>query len=81
LFCHFLAFYKFDSYLTAILQLVVGPEHVTYPSLVLLGISKKPVTHRVHQFTYFGEKMNDFDGELTELPAVKLVRATETNPQ
>jgi hypothetical protein len=65
-FCHFLAFYKFDSYLTAVLQLFVGPEHVTYPSLVLLGVSTKPVTHRVHQFTYFDGKRDNFDAELTE---------------
>jgi hypothetical protein len=73
-FCPFLALYKFDSFLTVVLQLFVGPEHVTYPSLVLLGISQKRVAHRVHQFTYFDGKMDNFDGELTELPDVKLVR-------
>jgi hypothetical protein len=73
-FCHFLAFYKFDRILTALLQLFVGPEHVTYPSLVQLGISRRPIRHRVHQFTYFDEKTDGFDGDLAELPDVKLVR-------
>ena len=72
-FCHFLAFYRFSSYLNAVVQLFVGPEHVPYPSLVCLGITRRPIAHRVHQVTYFGQKTDGYDGELTEVPDVKLV--------
>ena len=71
---HFLTFYNFNGYLTAVVQVFVGPNHVTNPSLVCLGITKQQVGHWVHQVMYYTENTEGHGAELSELPDVKLVR-------
>jgi hypothetical protein len=67
-FSHFIGAWRSGSLLVGAVQLFVGPEHMTPPSLVRLAQLSRPIDTRIHWVSYFGEQIDGFDGEIAEVP-------------
>jgi hypothetical protein len=52
----------------SLVQLFIGPQHVLPPSVIRLGITRRPIHDRCHWLGYYSEKVGRFDGEIRELP-------------
>jgi hypothetical protein len=71
-FSHFLGVGKNRGRLIAAVQFFVGPDHMTPPSSILLGLITRDIEPHCHWVSYYGENVNGYDGEITEV--------TETRP-
>jgi hypothetical protein len=66
-FSHFFMASKEHGYVISRVQFFVGPDHVTPPALVLLGLTQRNFESRCHWVGYYGEKVDDYDGEIIEV--------------
>jgi len=64
---HFFGCNKVNGELVAAVQFFVGPDHLTPPSAVRLGISSRPADQHCHWVSYYGEKIDGYNGEITEV--------------
>jgi hypothetical protein len=66
-FSHFFATWKKGNILYALVQFFVGPDHLTPPAIVHLGLTKRPIQERVHWASYYGKKVDHCDGEIMDI--------------
>jgi hypothetical protein len=66
-FSHFFGVGKQNGEILSAVQFFAGPEHLTPPSLIRLGVTRRFVASRYHWVSYYGEKVNGYDGEIMEL--------------
>jgi hypothetical protein len=67
-FSHFLGVWKTGNTIVSAVQFFVGPNHVGPPSLILLGNTAKFIEPRCHWVGYYGEKVDNYDGEIEQMP-------------
>jgi hypothetical protein len=66
-FSHFFMVHKQFGHIVSRVQFFAGPEHMTPPSIVLLGLTRRDVKRSCHWVSYYGEKIDGHDGEITEV--------------
>lgn len=66
-FGHFLGYHKQHGHVVSLVQFFVGPNHVPPPSRVVLGLTNKDITRRLDWVSYYGEKVDGYDGEIKDL--------------
>ncbi len=64
---HFFGCNKVNGELVVAVQFFVGPEHLTPPSGVRLAISSRAAGPHCHWVAYYGEKIEGYNGEITEV--------------
>ncbi len=64
---HFFGSGKQHGHLVSAVQFFAGPDHMTPPSLILLAVTARDIEPHCHWVSYYGEKVNGYDGEITEV--------------
>lgn len=64
---HFFGTNRVNSELVVAVQFFVGPDHLMPPSSVRLGVSSRPAEPHCHWVAYYGEKIDGYSGEISEV--------------
>ena len=64
---HFFGCNKVNGELVVAVQFFVGPDHLMPPSAVRLGVSSRPAKRHCHWVAYYGDKIDGYNGEITEV--------------
>jgi hypothetical protein len=64
---HFFGCNKVNGELVVALQFFIGPDHLMPPSAVRLGVSSRPAEQHCHWVSYYGDKIEGYNGEIREV--------------
>jgi hypothetical protein len=64
---HFFGVGKHAGHIVSAVQFFVGPGHMTPPSVILLAVTSGHIEPHCHWVSYYGDKLNGYDGEIVEV--------------